>query len=93
MVSQRLFLRRIFLLPIILYIATQRPVFSSTSRLHSTCPPFTILIPRPPVPHLDVVHAHLVDYATHEVPLPLFGLGHDWACTFSGAPLPRCGQA
>ncbi len=36
---------------------------------------------------------HLLDYATHEVPLPLFGLGHDWACTFCGAPLPHCGQA
>jgi len=34
-----------------------------------------------------------LDYATHEVPLPLFGLGHDWACTFRGAPLPLCGQA
>jgi len=34
-----------------------------------------------------------LDYATHEVPLPLFGLGHDWACTFRGAPLPHCGQA
>ena len=35
----------------------------------------------------------LVDYTTPEVPLSLFGLGHDWACTFRGAPLPRCGQA
>jgi hypothetical protein len=33
------------------------------------------------------------DYATPEVPLSLFGLGHDWACTFRGAPLPDCGQA
>jgi hypothetical protein len=33
--------------------------------------------------------AHQVlDYAALEVPLPLFGLGHDWACTFRGAPLP-----
>ena len=37
--------------------------------------------------------ARLLDYATHEVPLPLFGLGHDRACTFCGAPLPHCGQA
>ena len=37
--------------------------------------------------------AHLLDYATHEVPLPLFGLGYDWACTFRGAPLTHCGQA
>ena len=36
---------------------------------------------------------HLVDYTTPEVPLSLFGLGHDWTCTFRGAPLPRCGQA
>jgi len=44
--------------------------------------------------HIVLQHSrHLVDYATHEVPLPLFGLGHDWACTFSGAPLPCCGQA
>jgi len=28
-----------------------------------------------------------------KVPLPLFGLGHDGACTFRGAPLPRVGQA
>ena len=34
---------------------------------------------------------HLLDYTTHEVPLPLFGLGHDWACTFRGAPLPLRG--
>jgi len=33
--------------------------------------------------------AYLLDYATHEVPLPLFGLGHDWTCTFRGAPLPQ----
>jgi len=39
-----------------------------------------------------VFQVHLVDYATHEVPLPLFGLGHDWVCTFRGAPLPF-GQA
>jgi len=33
--------------------------------------------------------AHQVlDYVAHEVPLPLFGLGHDWASTFRGAPLP-----
>jgi len=32
--------------------------------------------------------AHLLDYITHEVPLPLFGHGHDWACIFRGAPLP-----
>jgi hypothetical protein len=37
--------------------------------------------------------AHLLDYPTHEVPLPLFGLGYDWACTFRGAPLPLLGQA
>jgi len=37
--------------------------------------------------------AQLLDYAAHEVPLPLFGLGYDWACTFRGAPLPRLGQA
>jgi hypothetical protein len=37
--------------------------------------------------------AHLLDYAAHEVPLPLFGLGYDWVCTFRGAPLPRLGQA
>jgi len=36
---------------------------------------------------------HLLDYTTHEVPLPLFGLGHDWACTFRGAPLPPRRQA
>ena len=36
---------------------------------------------------------HLLDYAAHEVPLLLFGLDHDWACTFRGAPLPLCGQA
>jgi hypothetical protein len=35
----------------------------------------------------------ILDYAAHEVPLLLFGLGHDWACTFRGAPLPHCGQA
>ena len=37
--------------------------------------------------------AHLLDYATHEVPLPLFGLDHDWAHTFCGALLPHCAQA
>ena len=37
--------------------------------------------------------ARPLDYATHEVPLPLFGLGHDRACIFRGAPLPHCGQA
>ena len=26
--------------------------------------------------------------ATHELPLPFFGLGHDWTCTFR-APLPQ----
>jgi len=36
---------------------------------------------------------HLFEYTAHEVPLPLFGLGYDWACTFRGAPLPRLGQA
>ena len=36
---------------------------------------------------------HLLDFAAHEVPLPLFGLGYDWACTFRGAPLPPLGQA
>jgi len=36
---------------------------------------------------------HLLDYAMHEVPLPLFSLGHDWAYIFRGAPLLRCGQA
>ena len=36
---------------------------------------------------------HLLDYIAHEVPLPLFGLGHDWACTFRGAPLPLLGKA
>ena len=35
---------------------------------------------------------HLIDYTTHEVPLPLFGLGHDRACTFCGAPLPLVGK-
>ena len=35
----------------------------------------------------------LLDYIAHEVPLPLFGLGYDWACTFRGAPLPLLGQA
>jgi len=35
---------------------------------------------------------HLLDYATHEVPLPLFGLGHDWVCIFRGAPLPPVGK-
>ena len=34
-----------------------------------------------------------LDYIAHEVPLPLFGFGHDWACTFHGAPLPLLGQA
>jgi hypothetical protein len=34
---------------------------------------------------------HLLDYPTHEVPLPLFGLGYDRACTFRGAPLPLLG--
>ena len=28
---------------------------------------------------VDKVH---LDYATHEVPLPLFGLGHDWSMHF-----------
>ena len=37
--------------------------------------------------------AHLLGYTAHEVPLPLFGLGHDWACTFRGAPLPLRGHA
>jgi len=37
--------------------------------------------------------AHLLDHAAHEVPLPLFGLGYGWACTFRGAPLPHVGQA
>jgi hypothetical protein len=37
--------------------------------------------------------AHLLDHAAHEVPLPLFGLGYGWACTFRGAPLPLLGQA
>ena len=36
---------------------------------------------------------HLLDFAAYEVPLPLFGLGYDWACTFCGAPLPPLGQA
>ena len=39
-----------------------------------------------------VSKAHL-DYAMHEVPLPLFGFGHDWVCIFREAPLPQCGQA
>jgi len=40
-----------------------------------------------------VSKAHLPEYTAHEVPLPSFGLGYDWACTFRGAPLPRLGQA
>ena len=40
-----------------------------------------------------VSKAHLLEYTAHEVPLPSFGLGYDWACTFRGAPLPRLGQA
>lgn len=36
---------------------------------------------------------HPLDYTAHEVPLPLFGLGYDRACTFGGAPLPLRGQA
>ena len=36
---------------------------------------------------------HLLESTAHEVPLPLFGLGYDRACTFRGAPLPRVGQA
>jgi len=32
------------------------------------------------------------DYTAHEVPLPLFGLGYDGACTFRGAPLPHVGK-
>ena len=35
---------------------------------------------------------HLFEYTAHEVPLPLFGLGYDWACTFLGAPLPNWGK-
>ena len=37
---------------------------------------------------------HPVDYTTHEVPLFLFGLGHDWTCTlpFRGAPLLTVGK-
>jgi len=35
---------------------------------------------------------HLIDFIAHEVPLPLFGLGYDWACIFRGAPLPLGGK-
>ena len=31
---------------------------------------------------------HLLGYATHGVPLPLFGLGHDWACRLWSASTP-----
>ena len=41
---------------------------------------------------LALVSKVLLDYATHEVPLPLFGFGHDWACTFREAPLPTLGK-
>ena len=41
---------------------------------------------------LVVGKTHLFDYTAHEVPLPIFGLGHDWACAFRGAPLPLWGQ-
>jgi len=36
----------------------------------------------------SVGKARLHDYAALEVALPLFGFGHDWACTFREAPLP-----
>ena len=36
---------------------------------------------------------HLLESTAHEVPLPLFGLGYDRACTFRGAPLPRSGAS
>jgi hypothetical protein len=34
---------------------------------------------------------HLLESTAHEVPLPLFGLGYDGACTLRGAPLPLLG--
>ena len=65
--------------------------------------PSPLLTSRPLAPTLSTVvgsqygpmvnNAYLLDYAMHEVPLPLFGLGHDRACIFCGAPLPHCGQA
>ena len=42
---------------------------------------------------LWLVRRILLIYIAHEVPLPLFGLGYDWACIFRGAPLPLLGQA
>ena len=45
---------------------------------------------QPPVSYIKV---YLLDYATPEVPLPLFDLGHDWASTFREVPLPQWGQA
>ena len=34
---------------------------------------------------------HFLGHATHSATV-LTRVGHDWACTFRGAPLPHCGQ-
>ena len=57
-------------------------------------PPYSKMLPRVVSVGTMVGKMHLVDYIAHEVPLPLFGLGYDWACIFRGAPLPlSTGQA
>ena len=36
--------------------------------------------------------ADLPDYTAHELPLPLFDLGHDWACTSVERLYPSWGK-